>query len=71
VVYEFFNQEQKMKWIQVVWVLMAGVLCSPAWAVNKCTMPDGKVAFQDAPCAGGRGVMFLIADGQGKTLSTI
>ena len=25
---------------------------APAWAVNKCTGPDGKVAFQDAPCAG-------------------
>lgn len=27
----------------------------PAWAVNKCTGPDGKVAFQDAPCADGKG----------------
>ncbi len=25
---------------------------APAWAVNKCTGPDGKVQFQDAPCAG-------------------
>ena len=25
---------------------------SPAWAVNKCTGPDGKVMFQDAPCPG-------------------
>lgn len=25
---------------------------SPAWAINKCTGPDGKVAFQDAPCTG-------------------
>jgi hypothetical protein len=25
---------------------------SPAWAVNKCTGPDGKVSFQDAPCEG-------------------
>jgi hypothetical protein len=24
----------------------------PAWAVNKCTGPDGSVVFQDAPCAG-------------------
>lgn len=34
--------------------LLAAVLiaASPAWAVNKCTGPDGKVAFQDAPCAG-------------------
>lgn len=27
------------------------VLCAPAWAINKCTGPDGKVAFQDAPCS--------------------
>lgn len=27
-------------------------LAAPAWAVNKCTGPDGKVVFQDAPCAG-------------------
>lgn len=25
---------------------------APAWAVNKCTGPDGKVSFQDAPCTG-------------------
>lgn len=25
---------------------------SPAWAINKCTGADGKVVFQDAPCAG-------------------
>ena len=25
---------------------------APAWAVNKCTAPDGKVTFQDMPCAG-------------------
>lgn len=28
------------------------VLAAPAWAINKCTGPDGKVSFQDAPCAG-------------------
>ncbi len=28
------------------------LLCSHSWAVNKCTGPDGKIAFQDAPCAG-------------------
>jgi len=25
---------------------------APAWAINKCTGADGKVSFQDAPCAG-------------------
>lgn len=27
------------------------LLAAPAWAVNKCTQPDGAVVFQDAPCA--------------------
>lgn len=27
-------------------------LCAPAWAINKCTGSDGKVAYQDAPCTG-------------------
>jgi len=32
------------------------VLCTQTWAVNKCTGADGKVSFQDAPCAiGGSG----------------
>ena len=25
-------------------------LSAPAWAINKCTGPDGRVAFQDAAC---------------------
>lgn len=34
-------------------VLMAALMvCAPSWAVNKCTGPDGKVSFQDAPCSG-------------------
>ena len=32
--------------------LSAALLIAPAWAINKCTGADGKVAFQDAPCAG-------------------
>lgn len=37
----------------LVGALLAGLLvCAPAWAVNKCTGADGKVSFQDAPCAG-------------------
>lgn len=31
--------------------LILGFL-APAWAINKCTDADGKVSFQDAPCAG-------------------
>lgn len=33
-------------------LLVALVLCAPAWAINKCTGPDGKVVFQDAACQG-------------------
>lgn len=29
----------------------------PAWAVNKCTGPDGRVSFQDAPCTGQGGAI--------------
>ena len=25
---------------------------TPAWAINKCMGPDGRVSFQDAPCLG-------------------
>lgn len=36
----------------------AALLClapGASWAINKCTGPDGKTVFQDAPCAPGRG----------------
>lgn len=26
------------------------VLCAPAWAVNKCTAPDGRVTYQETSC---------------------
>lgn len=38
-----------MKYVHVITAVFVA-LCSPAWAVNKCTGPDGKIAFQDAPC---------------------
>ena len=31
---------------------MALAFVAPAWAINKCTDANGKVSFQDAPCAG-------------------
>ena len=31
---------------------LLAVLAGQAWAVNKCTLPDGRITFQDAPCAG-------------------
>ncbi len=40
---------------QIVFLAAVLLAASPVWAVNKCTGPDGKVSFQDAPCANGRG----------------
>ena len=40
-----------MKHALIAAALLAA-LCTPAWAVNKCTGPDGRVVYQDAPCAG-------------------
>lgn len=34
----------------------------PAWAVNKCTGADGRVVYQDAPCAG-RGEVLDVSSG--------
>ena len=31
------------------------LLLSPAWAVNKCTSPDGRVSYQDEACPAGDG----------------
>jgi hypothetical protein len=45
-------------------VVMAA-LSNPTWAVNKCTMPDGKVAFQDAPCTGGKGEALTVRPASG------
>lgn len=33
---------------------LLAAICAPSWAINKCTGADGKVAFQDAPCNGGK-----------------
>ncbi len=38
---------------------------APAWAVNKCTGPDGKVVFQDAPCSG-RGETIIVRPASGS-----
>ncbi|MBF5006385.1 DUF4124 domain-containing protein [Diaphorobacter caeni] len=38
--------------IKQVFVLSTALLLTPAWAINKCTGPDGKTVFQDAPCMG-------------------
>jgi hypothetical protein len=33
-------------------IALLAVCAGQAWAVNKCTLPDGRITFQDAPCAG-------------------
>lgn len=37
---------------KIALLAIACLAASPAWAINKCTGADGKVVFQDAPCAG-------------------
>ena len=32
--------------------LAAALMISPAWAINKCIGADGKVSYQEQPCAG-------------------
>lgn len=44
--------------------LCANAYFAPVWAVNKCTGPDGKVTFQDAPC-NGKGEMLVIKPASG------
>ena len=33
---------------------LLSALCAPVWAVNKCTGPDGRVAYQNEPCLTGK-----------------
>jgi hypothetical protein len=36
-----------------MWIVLGACLASlPAHAVNKCTMPDGRVVYTDTPCPG-------------------
>lgn len=41
--------------LRTIVFLLSLTALAPAWAVNKCTGSDGKVVFQDAPCAEGKG----------------
>lgn len=50
-------------------LLFLVITCSAApsaWAVNKCTGPDGAVVFQDAPCTG-KGQTLTIRPGSGHS----
>jgi hypothetical protein len=49
------------------WLLLAFLMAAPsAWAINKCTQPDGRVVYQEAACEGGRKVD-VSAAGRGTT----
>lgn len=50
--------------IRVALIALTCLAVSPAWAINKCTQPDGSVAFQDAPCAG-KGVELTVRPSSG------
>lgn len=52
----------------VLGVVMALGACS-AWAVNKCTLPGGRVVFQDAPCATGKGETLTVKPSRGNSTS--
>ncbi len=44
-------------------------LAAPAFAINKCTGPDGKVSFQDAPCVGSKSETLDVRPASGRTPS--
>lgn len=49
------DKGERSRKARITWVLVAVVALltfAPAWAINKCTGADGKVVFQDLPCAG-------------------
>lgn len=49
-------------------LLSAALVVAPAWAVNKCTGPDGKISFQETPCPGkGEKIEVRPASGDGRS----
>lgn len=51
--------------MKAVFCAVALLLCGPAWSINKCTGPDGKVIFQDAICEG-RGEKIVVKPASGN-----
>ncbi|MCD6079343.1 MAG: hypothetical protein K0R89_3287 [Ramlibacter sp.] len=44
-----------MRNLMTAMLFLAALAASvPAFAVNKCTTPDGRVTYQDGPCVGGK-----------------
>lgn len=51
--------------------LVLGLACSlPALAINKCTLSNGKVAYQDAPCEPGIGKAEMVRHLEVNTLGS-
>jgi len=52
-----------------IFAALAVALAGPVWAINKCTGPDGRPVFQDAPCTAGKGEALNVrpASGHGAT----
>lgn len=48
---------------------LLALLCAPAWAINKCTLADGKVVYQEVPCAGGGTTVNTSGAGKADTSS--
>lgn len=50
---------------------LLATVAAPASAINKCTGPDGKVSFQDAPCAAGTGGHIDVRPASGRSAQPI
>ena len=50
---------------KALWTAGFALLCSQAWAINKCTGADGQTTFQDAPCAG-KGAAIVVRPASGN-----
>lgn len=63
------NGVADMTMIRKAVFLTAVFLSTHALAVNKCTGADGKVSFQDAPCANGKGEALRIRPAPGQAIA--
>ncbi len=55
----------KKQAIQALSLAAIAIVVLPAWAINKCTQADGSVAFQDAPCSGGKAEAITVRPASG------
>ena len=55
--------------LQAIFLLLFLNAHAPAWAINKCTGADGKVVFQDAPCADGKGGKIDVRPASGASVA--